>query len=147
MKKIIHITESELRETIRSVMRQEASSLMPLNNPIPQRNPLNEMARINVKDNGKIFPYNAYEVYVYGNDHNPPHIHVISKQEGYDIRISIESGDLVSVESLGNRGQNSSFSDVVKKAKAWFKQTSNVPGFSGKTNQEVALGMWVTMNG
>lgn len=146
MKKIIHITKCELREAVQTVLRQEIPSIMALNTPISQQKSLNEIARINVKDKGNIFPYNAYEICVYSNDLNPPHIHVISKQEGYMVRISIASGDLVSVESYGSRERNSSFSDVVKQVKAWFKQASNVPGFSGKTNQEVALGMWSTMN-
>lgn len=144
--KIIHITESELRETVQAVLRQEAPSMIALNKPIPQRKSLNEMARVNVRDNGKLFPFNAYKVEVYGKEHNPPHMHVISLQEGYDIRISIDTGDLVSVKSYGNRSEGNLFKDVVKKAKKWLQQANNMPGSTGNTNQQVATMMWYSMN-
>lgn len=146
MKKVIHLTEPELRKTVRTVLKQEAHSMMALNRLIPKREPLNEMARLNLRDNGKLFPFNAYTVSVYSNDHNPPHMHIISKQEGYDIRISIATGDLVSVKTYGDRLESDLFRDVVKKAKVWLMQLSNIPGSKANTNQGVATIMWSTMN-
>lgn len=53
-----------------------------------QRNPLLEMAILNMNDDGNSpFPSNAYSIIVQGDNspHKQPHIHVISKQEGYNI--------------------------------------------------------------
>lgn len=106
----------------------------------------NDVACLNIKDKGGPFPFQAYDIKVYSIDHNPPHIRLTSRLEGYVICISIADGELVSVKSYGNREKSSLFSDVVKMAKVWLERPSTVPGFSGKTNWEVASGIWETMH-
>lgn len=63
--------------------------------------PVLEMAKINTKDNLlSYFPWNKYEIYVHSNDHNPPHFHIVSRSDTWDIRIEIESGNLYSVKKI-----------------------------------------------
>lgn len=107
----------------------------------------NDVACLNIKDKGGPFPFQAYDIKVYGIDHNPPHIRITSRQKEYVVCISIADGELISVESYGNRAKGSSFSDVVTMAKDWLKQPATIPSFSGKTNREVASGIWETMHG
>ena len=110
-----------------------------------QREPLNEMAKLNMKDGDKsLFPSNAYDIIVHGD--KPPHIHVISKQEGYNIKILIDTGELWQVENCGRRGKKGSFSDVVKAIKKWLLLPSEVPMAKGDTNQTFALNLWELNN-
>lgn len=114
-----------------------------------QRQPLLEMAKLNMKDGGNsLFPSNAYSVIVQGDNspHKPPHIHVISKQEGYNIKILIRTGDLWQVVNYGKRNRGDMFADVVKNIKQWFKEISNVPMAKGDTNQVFAMGLWELNN-
>ena len=113
------------------------------------REPLNEMAKLNMKDSGKsLFPSNAYDIIVQGDNspHKPPHIHVMSKQEGYNIKILIENGELWKVVSYGRRGKTDNFTDVVKDIKEWLSQPSNVPMAKGDTNQIFAMNLWELNN-
>lgn len=114
-----------------------------------QRNPSLEMAKLNMKDGGNsLFPSNTYNIIVQGDDssQNPPHIHVISKQEGYNIKILIENGDLWQVVSYGKRNRSDTFTDAVKNIKYWLKEISNIPMAKGDTNQVFAMGLWELNN-
>ena len=107
-----------------------------------------EMAKINLKDGGDSeFPSNAYRVWVQGDNspHKPPHMHIKSIQEGWIIRVLLETGKLWSVEAYGNRGENDMFVDVIKKVNTWFKKPTLMPGRIG-TNQEAALNEWEACN-
>lgn len=108
------------------------------------RNPLLEMSKINKKDTNRPFPFNSYNIYVQGENspHKPPHIHVVSKQEGYNIRVYIANGELMSVDKYGTRDRTDSFNDVIGMIKEWFQLPSSIPIFQGKTNQEVAESEW-----
>ena len=110
------------------------------------REPIMEMAKINLKDGGtSLFPSNAYNIIVQGDNspHKLPHIHVISKQEGFDIKILIKSGELWQVENYGGRKR---FSDIVYKIKEWLSLPSNIPMAKGDTNQVFAMGLWELNN-
>lgn len=77
-----------IREEVYRVIEEKLTS---------QREPLNEMAKLNMKDGGKsLFPSNVYDIIVQGDNspNKPPHIHVMSKQEGYNIKILIDTGEL-----------------------------------------------------
>ncbi len=114
-----------------------------------QRQPLLEMAKLNMKDGGNsLFPANAYSIIVQGDNspHKPPHIHIISKQEGYNIKILINTGELWQVVNYGKRNRGDMFIDVVKNIKQWLKETSNVPMAKGDTNQVFAMGLWELNN-
>ena len=113
------------------------------------REPLMEMAKLNMKDGGtSLFPSNAYNIIVQGDNlpHKPPHIHVISKQEGYNIRVLIESGELWKVENYGRRGKRDTFQDVIANIKKWLSLPSNIPMAKGDTNQVFAMGLWELNN-
>ena len=108
-----------------------------------------EMAKLNMKDDGKsLFPSNAYNIIVQGDNspNKPPHIHIISKQEGYNIKVLIESGELWQIVSPGRRVRTDSFSDVIANAKKWLEQPSNVPMAKGDTNRVFAMGLWELNN-
>jgi hypothetical protein len=123
----------------------ECSSSWELNNG---RKPLMEMAKLNKKDNEMSpFPSNAYSIIVQGDGsaNKPPHIHIISKQEGFNIRVLINDGTLMSVVSYGDRNRGDSFSDILKKVLIWFNMASSMPKFNG-TNQEIALILWDANN-
>lgn len=113
------------------------------------REPLLEMAKLNMKDSGtSLFPSNAYNIIVQGDNspHKPPHIHVISKQEGYNIRVLIASGELWKVENYGRRGKRDTFQDVIANIKKWLSLPSNIPMAKGDTNQVFAMGLWELNN-
>ena len=113
------------------------------------REPLLEMAKLNMKDSGtSLFPSNAYNIIVQGDNspHKPPHIHVISKQEGYNIRVLIASGELWKVENYGRRGKRDTFQDVIANIEKWLSLPSNIPMAKGDTNQVFAMGLWELNN-
>lgn len=116
---------------------------------IMSREPLMEMAKLNMKDGGtSLFPSNTYNIIVQGDNspNKPPHIHVISKQEGYNIKVYIESGELWKVVSYGRRGRKDKFIDVIRKIKEWLSLPSNVPMAKGDSNQVFAMGLWELNN-
>ena len=129
-----------IKEAIDKVINEEI---------ITYREPILEMAKLNMKDDGKsLFPSNAYNIIVQGDNspNKPPHIHIISKQEGYNIKVLIETGELWQIVSPGRRGRNDSFSDVIANAKKWLQQPSYVPMAKGDTNQVFAMGLWELNN-
>ena len=111
-------------------------------------NNLLEMAKLNIHEsNGSEFPYNAYRIWVQGENspHKPPHMHIESKQEGWEIKVYIESGELWSVSRYGGRKERDKFTDVISKVKNWFKKPTSMPRRSG-TNQEAAMDEWEACN-
>ena len=129
-----------IKEAINKVINEEI---------VVYREPLLEMAKLNMKDDGKsLFPSNAYNIIVQGDNspNKPPHIHIISKQEGYNIKVLIETGELWQIVNLGRRRKTDSFSDVIKNIKEWLQQPSNVPMAKGDTNQVFAMGLWELNN-
>ena len=101
---------------------------------------LNEMARINVDEVNGYFPYNKFNVVIFSNDHNPPHFHIIA--EDWDIRVEIESGEILSVKHIGKHSNIYSF--VQKNVKEWLKVKNNI--YNQLTNQEVAYNEWKMNN-
>lgn len=77
-KKVIKINESQLRgfvkDTVKSVLDENATLSL---NYYDEPEQLVEMVRINMKESGKgsIFPFNAWEVKIWSDDHEPPHFH------------------------------------------------------------------------
>ena len=85
-----------------------------------------EMARVNIGET-ELFPYDSYELRIYGNDHNPPHFHIKSLQEKYHITVKIDTGELYEIKSTGRRGRKDKFTDVVKMAKLWLDSKPAAP--------------------
>lgn len=108
-----------------------------------------EMAQINNKDNGRsVLNPSAYQVIVKNNEgeHRVPHFHIKSKNEGWEIKLYISSGELYQVERYGNRNRTDTFRDIVSMAKKWMKQNSSAFGMTDKKNYEVALIQWRMLN-
>lgn len=109
---------------------------------------LNEIASINLKDGLKSpFDYGKFKVAVLNNEENKePHFHVISKSEGFNIRIKISDGELLSVKTYGQRKKTDKFTDIVKLAKEWIKQKTSISVLSNITNQQFAYVQFFLMN-
>lgn len=97
-----------------------------------------------------IFPCEKYKVQVRNCDSTPPNFHVISKEEGYDIRLLLSTGELLWVDRFGKRSRNEMkakgecFSDVVKAAKEWLSQKPAHPkaAAASSTNREHIEFVW-----
>lgn len=69
-------------------------------------------------DSTQYLPYSSFDVFIWSNDHFPPHFHLRSKQEGFELRYDF-NGTLLSVERRGKRRRTDSFSDITKLVKLW----------------------------
>lgn len=107
-----------------------------------------DVSTVNLRES-RIFPEGKYKVQVRSSDSTRPHFHVISKDEGYDVRLSASSGRLLYVDQYGKRGRNGRkgskdcFSDVVKSAKEWLELEPAHPIiFKFKSNREKLEHAW-----
>lgn len=59
-----------------------------------------EMAQVNSYENEGTFNKNSIKIHVYGgtSEHNPPHVHIMNKSNSFDLRLSIEDGELISIK-------------------------------------------------
>ena len=92
----------------------------------------------------RIFPEEKYKLQVRNCDSTLPHFHVISKEEGYDIRLLASTGELLTIDRYGRRGKKDNFSDIVKKAKEWLSQKPAHPkaAAASATNKEHIEFVW-----
>lgn len=91
----------------------------------------------------RIFPEEKYTLQVRSCDSTPPHFHVISKEEGYDIRLLASTGKLIYVDQYGKRSPNDKFTDVVRQAKEWLQNKPAHPrAAASKTNKEHIEFVW-----
>lgn len=90
----------------------------------------------------RIFPEEKYKLQVRSCDSTPPHFHVISKEEGYDVRLLASTGELLTIDRYGRRSPNDKFEDVVKQAKEWLAQKPAHPGAASNTNKEHIEFVW-----
>lgn len=107
-----------------------------------------DVSSVNLNENS-IFPRDKYKVQVRSCDSTPPHFHVISKEEGYDVRLLLSTGELLWVDRLGKRSRNGvkakseCFSDVVKAAKEWLqKKPAHPQAAASDTNREHIEFVW-----
>lgn len=118
-----------------------------MNKQILNIEPIFEMAKLNLKDGSKSeFPSNAYRIWVQGDGsaNKPPHLHIRSSSEGYEIKVYIETCTLWEVINQGKHN-NKDFSDVLKMLAVWFKKKTLMPGRNG-TNFEAALNEYEACN-
>ena len=102
-----------------------------------------DMSRINRLET-KLFPANSYDIYVNSNDHNPPHLHIISHQEEFDIRADFD-GNILSVKHPGRRTNSvADYNDIQRKLKKWLnnKPASSKVSAKFNTNREYAEFEW-----
>lgn len=92
----------------------------------------------------RIFPEEKYKLQVRSCDSILPHFHVISKEEGYDIRLLASTGELLTIDRYGRRSQNDKFADIVKQAKEWLSQKPAHPkaAAASATNREHIEFVW-----
>lgn len=100
-----------------------------------------EVSSVNLKEK-RIFPEEKYKLQVRSCDSTLPHFHVISKEEGYDIRLLASTGELLTIDRYGRRSPNDKFEDVVKQAKEWLAQKTAHPGAASNTNKEHIEFVW-----
>lgn len=105
------------------------------------------MAQVNTEDNSlSYFPWNKYKICVYGGDHGPAHFHIIDRQNKWDIRIDVISGELISVKKYGNRRKSDKFTDIIKDVKRWLDEPSMDYSMQGKDNRDVVIYNWNVNN-
>lgn len=111
------------------------------------REMLQEMAIANAEDHTcRDFQYPKFIVEVYNKEYfinEIPHLHVISKQEGWNIRMSMR-GDFLSIKVAGNRSQKDKFMDIEKRIKKWLSM--NCVDLPTITNYEEVQLMWNKLN-
>lgn len=100
------------------------------------------VSSVNLKER-RIFPEEKYKLQVRSCDSTLPHFHVISKEEGYDIRLLASTGELLTIDRYGRRSPNDKFEDVVKQAKKWLVQKPAHPrAAASNTNKEHIEFVW-----
>ena len=100
------------------------------------RNYINEMPRINKKETDRcIFPYNAWKIEIFSNDHTPPHFHIIS--DGWNVSYKIEDGNMLQIEGIGKN--DSIFDYMEKHVKEWLSTKCFA---QPKLTQENAMLLW-----
>lgn len=105
------------------------------------KEPLNEMARINTNESGiSIFPYNSYEVKIWSNDPEPPHFHVIC--EGWNISFLIDNGEILDIKSQGKK--RDVYKYICKNVKDWLSSPCSI--LPTITNQENAFAVWMQLH-
>jgi hypothetical protein len=109
-----------------------------------------EMAKLNLKeDSTSLFPSNKYRIWVQGdNSYNKPaHLHISCKEEGWELKVYIETCEIWSVISKGKRRSKNpeEFQDIINKLKKWFTLQTTMPGRIG-TNKETAYYEWIACN-
>lgn len=98
--------------------------------------PLTEMARANVNDTGKIFPCNKYQIYVFSNDHNPPHFHIL--YDDWNVSFEIEN---TSNYRIIKEGKNMSvFRYIIKNVDKWLDSFSY--NISLLSNRQYIMSLW-----
>lgn len=152
MKKVIHIRNNEeLAQLVKGKLeemlgvyepQQAISPILNSNISSCDSGLINEMATMNKKDVGMSpLPFGAFSVIIHSDDHNPPHIHVISKQEGFELKYSISDGRLIGiVREGGKKSKASNYSDTTKRVAKWLQLPSTFK--PGDTNQTICQLFW-----
>ena len=103
------------------------------------------MATINLGSTRGSLPEGRYKVLVLSAEGNKDrHIHVISIQEGFDVRFRIRDGSFLSVKKYGKRKRKDTFSDIEKLVKKWLEENSSLR--PSMTNREISKEYFKTMN-
>ena len=123
---------------IRKLIREEIQKVL-FENTLTEsfQHYLTEMGKINSKETYGYFPANKYELKIWSNDHEPPHLHARSK-DGWNIVVSIEDGSILKVE---NFGKDSTFYKLVED---YFEDWLDMPNGANpkRTNREIAYEEW-----
>lgn len=135
------MTEKELKEIIEESITQVLTKEYPFL-IAPQNNnsePILEMARINKKENN-IFPFTAWEIKIWSNDHTPAHFHII--RDGWNVSFNIETGKIMQIEG---KGQNRRVYDyMVNNVEKWLNSPCAIQ--EKLTNRENATLQWMQLH-
>lgn len=98
---------------------------------------------VNLQEN-IIFPAEKYKLQIRSTDSLLPHFHVISREEGYDIRLLASDGGLLYIDQYGSRSRNDTFADVESMASEWLNRTPAHPKSrtAFASNREYVLHSW-----
>lgn len=106
-----------------------------------------DVSSVNLNES-HIFPREKYKVEVRSCDFTPPHFHIISKEEGFDIRLRVSTGELLWIDRYGKRCRDKnkhaiSFADVEKAGKEWLGQKPAHPqAQASASNREHVEYVW-----
>ncbi|MGM9746449.1 MAG: DUF4160 domain-containing protein [Paludibacteraceae bacterium] len=100
-----------------------------------------EISRINTKDNGQLFPYNAWEIKIWRDDHNPPHFHII--KNGWNVSFYIENGEVYQIETQGK--DDKIYTYMITNVKEWLQNECAI--LPKVTNQQNAKAQWEQIHG
>jgi opacity protein-like surface antigen len=105
--------------------------------------PLVEMARISVDEGvkGSIFPFNAWEVNIWSNDHDPPRFHI--KRNGWNVSFSIETGEQIELISQG--AEKNVYDYMIANVPKWLDRPSAI--LPQITNRQNAMTQWLQLHG
>lgn len=121
------------KNAIKDALHERASR------PNQTRDLLVEMARINKRET-YLFPYQAWEIKIWSNDHNPPHFHIL--KDGWDVSFGIETGDMLQIK---NRGTNQTAYDyMLANVNPWLDAPCALS--SKITNREAAMIVWLHLH-
>ena len=109
-----------------------------------------ERTKLNHKERSEsLFPGHKYRMWVQTDysPHKSPNLHIRSKEEGWELKVYINTCEIGEVINKGKRKSDNSneFRDVVEDLKKWFKLQTTVPGQTGN-NQETAYNKWIALN-
>ena len=143
-KETIRLTESQLREIVKESVARclDKNSTIALNY-YDEPEPLVEMARINMEEDGKgsIFPFNAWEVKIWSNDHEPPHFHI--KRNRWNVSFNIETGAVMEIISKGS--ENNVYDYMIANVSEWLNRPSAI--LPQITNRQNAMIQWKQLHG
>ena len=132
-----------MKPTKRSVQNDDAITYN-------QRMSLNELAQLNVNENGlsgkDSFDSNVYHVYVAGEGgrQKTPHFHIMHKYEGWDIRMNMDGSFHSIKKNNSERQNNKDFADIEEISRKWVLKLCTLN--DKLTNRELASILWIAMN-
>jgi hypothetical protein len=102
------------------------------------RKVLLEYGRINANENDGIFNFNAFDISVSSNDHNPPHFHVRT-DDGINLKFRIDNGAFLK-DVKPNLGKDSDKKYIIENIPSWLDgKNSKLKGY---THREYAIYLW-----
>lgn len=144
MEKVYTFTVGELNEYIQEhsieFLRKTPEKLLEILDFEIHREPLNEMAKMNLKDPmNSPFPPNKFDIIIWSNEHNPPHFHIKGPEE-WEVTFSIETGEPLKVKHIGKSSKYYKY--MVDNVPIWLKMPCSVN--KKITNRDFLDARWIT---
>lgn len=144
MEKAYTFTVGELNEYIQEhsveLLRKTPEKLLEILDLEIHREPLNEMAKMNLKDPmNSPFPPNKFDIIIWSNEHNPPHFHIKGPEE-WEVTFSIETGEPLKVKHIGKSSKYYKY--MVDNVPIWLKMPCSVN--KKITNRDFLDARWIT---